>query len=179
MAQMLKIDSEVSTAASPSRVPWTRYRRILWPTDLSPLSMAALPHALGLAETYGAELALFRVLPALARYAVPDMTDGLLESAFEDRRVAAREQLRKIQAGVPCRVGTHVLVAEGVSPYRQIVEAARRLHCDVIVLATHGRTGLWHALLGSTVADVIRHTTCLVLTVPSTAPRAVVDLQAA
>jgi glycine betaine transporter len=57
-----------------------------------------------------------------------------------------------------------MVLTEGV-PFPQIVRAAKRLRCDLIVLATHGRTGLAHAIMGSVAENVIRHAPCPVLTV--------------
>jgi len=62
------------------------------------------------------------------------------------------------------RIRARTLVAQG-PPFVQIPRAAKRLRCDLIVLATHGRTGLRHALLGSVAENVVRHAPCPVLTV--------------
>jgi len=144
---------------------WTGYHRILWPTDLSPLSKAALPHAAGLASVAGAELVLLHVLPPPATYAVPEISGAVWVPLQRETRAAARKELRRLEQQVKqAGFRTHATLAEGV-PFLQIVRAAKRLQCDLIVLATHGRTGLIHAIMGSVAENVIRRAPCPVLTV--------------
>ena len=76
---------------------WTGYRRVLWPTDFSPLAKAALPHAVGLAAGTGAELVLLHVLPSLAAYAVPDLSGALSVSLQQNARAAAQRQLHRLE----------------------------------------------------------------------------------
>jgi nucleotide-binding universal stress UspA family protein len=147
------------------KVKKTRYCRILWPTDFSALAKAALPHAVGLASDAGAELVLLHVLPLPAAYTVPDLSGALSVSLQRKTRVAAQRELRRLekQVKVP-NFRTYTVLTEGV-PFHQIVRAAKRLRCDLIVLATHGRTGLAHAIMGSVAENVIRRAPCPVLTV--------------
>jgi len=144
---------------------WTGYHRILWPTDFSPLTKAALPHAVGLAAEIGAELILLRVLPSLAAYAVPDLAGALSVSLQRKARAAAQRQLHRLETPVKGpHFRRHTVLTEGV-PFDQILRAAKRLRCDLIVLATHGRTGLAHAIMGSVAENVVRRAPCPVLTV--------------
>jgi nucleotide-binding universal stress UspA family protein len=62
------------------------------------------------------------------------------------------------------KVRVHTVLAEGV-PFDQILKVAKRLRCDLIVVATHGRTGLAHVVMGSVAENVVRRATCPVLTV--------------
>jgi universal stress protein A len=64
--------------------------------------------------------------------------------------------------GIPDEVLHKILVRTG-SPFHEITEAARTLKVDLIIIATHGRSGLTRALLGSTAERVVRHATCPVL----------------
>ncbi len=147
------------------KVRKTRYRRILWPTDFSPLAKAALPHVVGLASDARAELVLLHVLPPVAAYAVPEIPGSLWVRLQRTTRAAARAKLRQLKKQVQGpNFHTHTVRAEGV-PFLQILRAAKRLRCDLIVLATHGRTGLTHAILGSVAENVIRRAPCPVLTV--------------
>ncbi len=144
---------------------WTGYHRILWPTDFSALAKAALPHAVGLASAAEAELVLLHVLPPPAAYAVRDISGAMWIPLQRKTRAAAQAQLRRLEKQVAqSNVRTHVLVTEGV-PFLQILRAAKRLRCDLIVLATHGRTGLIHAVMGSVTENVLRRAPCPVLTV--------------
>ncbi len=143
----------------------TVYHRILWPTDFSPVAKAALPHVLALAAGNGAEVVLLHVLPTAAMYVVPAESGLVLWRFQREARAAARTQLRRLERQVKGPgIRTHALLALG-APFPQIVRAAERLRCDLIVLATHGRTGWAHALLGSVAENVVRHAPCPVLTV--------------
>ncbi len=144
---------------------WTGYHRILWPTDFSALAKTALPHAVGLASDAGVELMLLHVVPLPAAYAMPDISGALSVSLQRKTRVAAQRELRRLEKQVKGpNIRTHTVLTEGV-PFHQIVRAATRLRCDLIVLATHGRTGLAHAIMGSVAENVIRRAPCPVLTV--------------
>lgn len=129
--------------------------RILFPTDFSATSMAALGHAERLAASTGAELLILHVFP------VPDVWgSGGNANEVND---ATKKQLAEIQpqmAGVRCQ---HV--AHGGPPGEVICWIAQERHCDLIVLGTHGRTGLAHLLMGSVAEHVVQHAPCPVLTV--------------
>jgi hypothetical protein len=80
-------------------------------------------------------------------------------------RAAAQRQLLRLETqvkGPNCR--TRTVLTEGV-PFYEILQAAKRFRCDLIVLATHGRTGLAHAIMGSVAENVIRRARCPVLTI--------------
>jgi universal stress protein A len=144
---------------------WTGYHRILWPTDFSPRAQAALPHAVGLAMQANAELVLLHVLPSPGAYVVPDVSGAVLIPLLRKSRAAAQAHLRRLEkqvAGPHLRM--HTVLTEGV-PFHQIIRAAKRLRCDLIVMATHGRTGLAHAIMGSVAENVLRRAPCPVLTV--------------
>ena len=135
------------------------YRRILWPTDFSPLAAAALPYALKLAAESSAELVVLHVLPTAALFAIPEMV-GV---AWEHGEAELHRVTEHVKGKAPT-LRVHGVVAKGV-PCDQIVRVARRLRCDLIVLATHGRTGLRHVAMGSVAENVVRRAACPVLTV--------------
>ena len=62
------------------------------------------------------------------------------------------------------KIQTRTVLAEG-APFDQILQAAERLQCELIVIATHGHTGLAHAIIGSVAENVVRRAPCPVLTV--------------
>ena len=77
----------------------------------------------------------------------------------------ATERLARLaQEQVPAQFRANTLVRVG-KPYHEITSAARELNIDLIVISTHGYTGLKHVVLGSTAERVIRHAPCPVLTV--------------
>jgi len=145
----------------------TGYRRILWPTDFSALAKAALPHALRLAEGHGAELAVLHVLPSIAMYAAPEVSGAVWVRLEKENRAVGMAELRRVTRQVKAegpKLRVHSILAQGV-PFEQILRAARRLRCDLIVIATHGRTGLAHVVMGSVAENVVRRAPCPVLTV--------------
>ena len=147
--------------------PRTGYRRILWPTDFSPLAKVALPHALRLAEGSGAELVVLHVLPSTALFAAPEISGAVWDRLERENRTVGAAQLRRVTEQVKARgpkIRVHSVLAQGV-PFDQILRAAGRLRCDLIVIATHGRTGLRHILMGSVAENVVRRAPCPVLTV--------------
>ncbi len=140
-------------------------KRIYCPVDFSPGSTQALRTAVRLARARDAELVVFHAwsLPASTmaiEYAYPD--EVLKHLAEEARRGLETARLQAIELGAP-RV-TQQLV-QG-TPWQQIVDAARAdAACDLIVVGSHGRTGLSRILIGSVAELVVRHAPCPVLTV--------------
>lgn len=140
-------------------------KRILLPTDFSAHSAAAARYACELATRFDAELHLLHALEAHLASA-PGFAMGLaLPQYVHESRAAAEQSL----AGVldpQWSAGRKVVraVVEG-SPKEEIVRYARTHGVDLIVLATHGRTGLAHVLLGSVAEGVVRTAPCPVLTV--------------
>lgn len=148
-----------------------RFRRILHPTDFSPASTGAFRLAIRLARASGAHLTIAHVHaplipPAGGSYAMPQAYDVMRA----DIRAEAGRRLDRLvaQAG---RAGVRArgVLLEGVADDR-IVRAARAWRADLIVLGTHGRTGVGRVLLGSIAWRVIALATCPVLTVRGSAP---------
>lgn len=141
-----------------------RLARILLPTDLSDYASHARPYAAALASTYGASLHLIYVVDThwtgpLASAEFP----GQIEDALRNNREAGEKALQALRAELEgLDVRTEVLVG---APHVEIVRYARRHEIDLIVLATRGRTGLAHALIGSVAEKVVQMAACPVLTV--------------
>ncbi len=143
------------------------YRRILWPTDFSRLADAALPHAARLAGAGRAELVILHVLGPLTILPVPELSGAVWTQLLDENRAAAQRRLKRLVGQARRRLpGIRVqsLLAEG-QPEIEILRIARRLRCDAILLATHGRTGLAHILIGSVAERVLRMAPCPVLVV--------------
>jgi universal stress protein A len=143
------------------------FRRILHPTDFSRASAPALRRAVALAKACRAPLLLLHVMtppsPFIAEDAPPSSYLELLTLA---RRSATR-RLAAVLARVkrePVRAKS--IFVEGV-PASEIFRAARRAHADLIVMGTHGRTGVSRLFLGSVAERVVREARCPVLTVPA------------
>jgi nucleotide-binding universal stress UspA family protein len=144
-------------------------RRILHPSDFSPASRAAFAKAVVLARANRAELIVAHVLvPAL-----PMVADGYVAAkAYRDLEAAARRQGQRRLATLVARakragVRARALLLDGAAAER-IVGAARSRRADMIVIGTHGRTGLARVMLGSVAGRVVSQARCPVLTVRGT-----------
>ncbi len=143
-------------AADPVRI-----RHILVPMDFSELARQALYHAIPLASGFGAKISLLHVV----ELPVYPTEMGTVVVHQERTLQASRKELAALgEQLIPASLRGRVLVCMG-RPYEEIANTARRLKVDLIVLTTHGYTGLKHVLLGSTAERVVRHAPCPVLTV--------------
>ena len=144
----------------------SQFRRILYASDFSAASRPAFRRALGLARANRATLTVAHVYSAI----VPLMGEGVAIAQVYDRWVAEvrRDAERRLQRLVAKarKSGVRVkgLLLEGV-PHDRILRAARSTRADLIVLGTHGRTGLGRVILGSVAARVVAAARCPVLTV--------------
>jgi nucleotide-binding universal stress UspA family protein len=143
-----------------------RTRRILHPTDFSPASRAALAKAIELARAQKAELVICHVTSMV----IPMMGEGYMPpQVYEDiataTRRAAQRQLDTVVARAR-RGGARVrgLLVEGV-PFDRIGRIARSQKADLVVMGTHGRTGLGRLFLGSVAERVVATSPVPVMTV--------------
>jgi nucleotide-binding universal stress UspA family protein len=140
-------------------------RRILVPTDFSKFSDVALTYAAALAQRFGAELYLVHVVQDLALF-VPDAVGvAPISPPIEQFTAAAREALGRVSRDERLKgLTVHTEVIEG-TPFYEIIRFARETEIDLIVVGSHGHTGLAHVLLGSVTDKVVRKAPCPVLTV--------------
>lgn len=140
--------------------------KVLISTDFSEAAAKALPYAISLAQEYGAELHIVHVVEDSLYYAqfvydgAPFDPTVLIEGLVEDRKKKLAEVLKQIPAGVKAQ--THL--RRGVVA-TEIIAAAKDSDADVVVIATHGRTGFKHLIFGSVAERVVRECPCPVLTV--------------
>jgi universal stress protein A len=155
------------TRLNPARTPAeerVNLKSILVPIDFSAESKKALVYALPFATLFKAKLTLLHVVEPVA---LPDFAKSF-PLVLDNDEVTARckrhmeEMLKNLNSG-PQSV-EKVLVRYG-SAFNEISEAARTLKCDLIIISTHGYTGIKHVLLGSTTERVVRHAPCPVLVV--------------
>jgi nucleotide-binding universal stress UspA family protein len=140
-------------------------KTILFPTDFSQGARAAMDHAISLAKDYDARLLLLYVIQdiSIAEWYIPstlsvtDLVEDMQKSAWKEMEKWGSEA----QASVRDR---EKLVVRGV-PFVEIIKTARDRGVDLIVIGTHGRTGIDHMLFGSTAEKVVRKAPCPVLTV--------------
>jgi universal stress protein A len=142
---------------------------VLCPVDFSELSDTAFREACVVARTAGARLVLVHVnqgyLPVLPE--APVLPADLIQ-----RDVAERTRQLTARAVEARERGVKVVEVESVQgvPWDRIVHAARTWRADLIVMGTHGRTGLRHVLIGSVAEKVTRHAPCSVLVVRGSEP---------
>ncbi|HHM23969.1 MAG TPA: universal stress protein [Bacteroidetes bacterium] len=142
-------------------------KRILFPTDFSPHATEVLKFAVHLAQKFNAELYLFHAIvlyeddPNNPDHRFPDLT----ESAEQIKQIASDrlDSSYADYAGLPIKV--HKETRRGISAYQEIIEFAKEKDIDLIVIGTHGRSGLSHLLLGSVTEKVVRYAPCPVLTI--------------
>jgi universal stress protein A len=140
-----------------------KFKRILVPTDFSDYSGKALDYAIDFAQSHGAELVLLHVVEPV-RYAqvMQDVSESELSEQY---RLRAAQQLAELEKRTKrryrnCRSELHL-----GTPYDAIANAAEKLKADLIIIATHGYTGLYHLFLGSVTERVVRIARCPVLIV--------------
>jgi universal stress protein A len=143
-------------------------RTILAPTDFSKHAESAVRYACGLAERFGARLRLLHVLSDV----VPTGPDPMLAPVlppdyYRDAEAASREALGQVLRPEWGRPGSVETAVGWGPPEAVIVEDARTHGVDLLVIATHGRTGLSHVLLGSVAERIVREAPCPVLTIRS------------
>jgi nucleotide-binding universal stress UspA family protein len=138
-------------------------RRILYPTDFSENAAAAWPYALHMVEQLGARVLLLHVTPG--PYPAPEtfLSAEQWGEIFAAHRREAEVQLGALASTAP-EVKAEILVTRGV-PFLEIARVAGERKADLIVMGTHGRTGLAHTLMGSVAERVVRMAPCPVLTV--------------
>ena len=140
-------------------------KRILVPIDFSPHSRGALDYAIDFARAHRAELLMLHVVePIRNTRLMPDVS-----LILEDHRAQAAEQLAKLEKRTrqrfrKCRSEIHFGI-----PFEVIAEVAEKSKADLIVIATHGYSGLHHLILGSVAERVVRLAKCPVLTVRAAA----------
>lgn len=143
----------------------TAFRRILLPTDFSRASAPALRRAVALARACRAPLVLLHVMTPPS----PFISEDTLPSNYADLLILARRSAKRRLAAVLGRVRrtgvrAKAILAEGL-PAGEILRAARRARADLIVMGTHGRTGVSRVFMGSVAERVVRESRCPVLTV--------------
>ena len=135
-------------------------KHILAPVDFSEPCLHGLNAALDLARRFDAKLTLVHVVKHL-----PHGSHVVLDTVGiqQDWQCPAREQFAEFVAEhVPADVPVRQVVAVG-KPFHVIVTLAAELECDLIVITTHGYTGLAHVLLGSNAERIVQHSPCPVL----------------
>lgn len=139
-------------------------RKILVPIDFSDYSKSALKYAVSFAKRFNAELCLIYVVEpiiyppdfSMGQIAIPTLDLEMDKRAFEELNKLAEKE-------IPNELITNTIVKTG-KPFIEIIETAGEEDIDLIIIATHGHTGMEHILFGSTAEKVVRKAPCPVLT---------------
>jgi nucleotide-binding universal stress UspA family protein len=147
-----------------------KIRNILLPTDLSSLSLSAVEYAVDLTEKYNARLHLLHILekiPPILTIKSLELSEEKILSSIEQE---ARDSLRKIADNIHLKGENPIIqaIVKGID-HEEIIRYSKDHKIDMIVIATHGRSGIVYTLLGSVAEKVIRYSKCPVLVV--TPPR--------
>lgn len=147
------------------------YKKILLSHDGSELASEAIDHVITLANAYDAEVIVLHVVDSVVKIINSISSTNAAfgaQSVYKDvakrEKEAARNSLKRVKqrildGGVS---SVHALIQEG-DARDEIVAIAKEQQCDMIVMSTHGRSGIRRALLGSVAEDVVRHSPCPVL----------------
>ena len=137
-------------------------KHILVPTDLSEYADYALDYAIELAQTLQARLTLLHIIH-LTPLAMGDIGASGLVPYLDEMEADAQQRLQALLNRVHQEgLQGETAVVQGV-PFQSIVDMAGNENVDMIVMGTHGRTGLTHALMGSVAEKVVRLAPCPVL----------------
>jgi len=135
-------------------------KNILFATDFSPAAAAAVPYAARLAELYGAKLWVLHVSPP----AINPMTDPSTWDSLEESAAKKRQEQRQLLLGTFSGLRPQILIEEG--DLRSVFEKTiSENEIDLVVMGTHGRTGVGKLFLGSVAEEIFRSAPCPVLTV--------------
>ena len=138
--------------------------RVLVPVDLGPSSARTVDYAKGLAERFGASLVLMHVVPNPYITAASELYVPPPQSYLDELERDARDALHKLLSDSDRqRLKAETVVKVG-DPLCEIVDYAKDRPVDLIVMGTHGRSGVAHFVLGSVAERVVRTATCPVLT---------------
>ncbi|MDH7605617.1 MAG: universal stress protein [Melioribacter sp.] len=141
-------------------------KNIIVPTDFSNLSYSAFDYARDLAEQINAKIHLIYVLEKTPPFLALRSVDVSEEEIMKDMEEEAKKQLS--EAAKKLRYDSNVEIIEvcrkGID-YEEIVKYSKEVEKALIVIATHGRTGILHTLLGSVAEKVIRYAKCPVLVI--------------
>lgn len=142
----------------------TTIKKVLVPIDFSDYSKSALKYAVNFAKTFNAEIILVYVVEpviyppdfSMGQIAMPSIT-----TEWDDR---AKDELQKLAKSEINEIANVKTIIKTGKPFVEIIETAKEENIDLIIIATHGHSGVEHILFGSTAEKVVRKAPCPVLT---------------
>ena len=146
-------------------------RHILVPTDFSEYANDAVDYAIELAKTLQARLTLLYV-PYLSPLMVGEVPPSVFNETLQEMETWAQQQMQaSLERAQRAGIQSESAIVAGV-PFQTIIETVQSRNVDLIVMGTHGRTGLTHVLMGSVAEKVVRLAPCPVLVTRGTAEAA-------
>ncbi len=138
-------------------------KNILVPVDFSEYSKGALRYAAQFAGIFNSKIFLIYVVEPMIYPADFSMGQVAIPSSDVDMHSRAEEELKKLSAEFSNNLAVEIIIKTG-KPFVEINETAAEKDIDLIIIATHGHTGVEHLLFGSTAEKVVRKAPCPVLT---------------
>ncbi len=146
-------------------MPTVNLKKILVPQDFSEYSLHALKYAVTFAQIFNSELIVLHIVEPIVYPADFSFGQVSIPAMEEEIRKHSEEQLNElVEKEIPKDVKSTALIRVG-KPFIEIVEIAKSESADLIVISSHGRTGMDHVLFGSTADKVVRKAPCPVLTI--------------
>jgi len=139
-------------------------KKILCPLDFSEIAPKALEYAVFMAISHNAELQLLNVVDQLHGFDSFQILALTPNEIAERMETQANQNLSNMISQIKERVGIKKAVRHGKASV-EIIEMAREMQADIIIMGSHGRTGLSHVLIGSVAEAVVRHAGCPVLVI--------------
>jgi len=142
----------------------TTIKKVLVPIDFSDYSKSALKYAVNFAKSFNADIILVYVVEPIIY--PPDFSMGQIampsiNTEWDDR---AKDELAKLAKNEITGVNSVKTIIKTGKPFVEIIETAKEENADLIIIATHGHSGVEHILFGSTAEKVVRKAPCPVLT---------------
>ena len=141
-----------------------KIKKVLVPIDFSDYSKSALRYAVNFAKTYNAEIILVYVIEPVIY--PPDFSMGqiAIPAVNTEWDIKAKEELDQLAKDeIPADINVTSVIKTG-KPFVEIIDTAAEFDIDIIIIATHGHSGVEHILFGSTAEKVVRKAPCPVLT---------------
>ena len=157
LVELSPTDTQLPSTEQTGALPVFKLKKILVPVDFSDCSKKALRYALPFSKQFGAKITLIHVMQYPAEFPEVMMTD--VQTARE-----AEAELELLMQKLGGKVPFQTIVKIGI-PRVEILKAADDSGADLIILSTHGRSGLARVFLGSTAEAVVRYAQCPVLVV--------------
>jgi len=140
-------------------------KKILVPIDFSDYSKKALQYTVAFAKQFNAEINLVYVIEPLVYPADLSMGQVVIPQAEIDLSSKSKQELEQLAKTEIGNLLKYNIIVKNGKPFMEIIETATEIDSDLIIISTHGHTGVEHLLFGSTAEKVVRKAPCPVLTI--------------